>query len=276
MSRTAAPATRTLTVFATPYAYTPDGAPLFLAAGPDAQPPTLPPPVSVPGSAYAPEVKRLRESPSHALPAAYAPLSAPSHLATSWATSSPPRTPASLISHASPRRAPPRRPRLVWTPDLHACFEAAVAELGVESAAPKQIMARMGVPSLTRENVASHLQKYRAGLRRAAATSAPGVHSGMHSAGSSVSTPLGLFSSVAAAAPRVSPVHMGAVPATTSIGQSHLPLPQPLIAAVGEKRDRCESTLSAIPELPVPVPHVQAAPLPPIRLAPLRGAGPAC
>ena len=38
-------------------------------------------------------------------------------------------------------------------------------ETGVDSAAPKQIMKAMRVEGLTRENVASHLQKYRAYLK---------------------------------------------------------------------------------------------------------------
>jgi len=48
---------------------------------------------------------------------------------------------------------------------LHRCFVKAVNESGVDTAAPKQIMKRMQVEGLTRENVASHLQKYRAYLK---------------------------------------------------------------------------------------------------------------
>ncbi|XRA98743.1 transcription factor MYBC1 [Pycnococcus provasolii] len=58
-----------------------------------------------------------------------------------------------------------KRARLVWTPQLHRCFVKAVNESGVDTAAPKQIMKRMQVEGLTRENVASHLQKYRAYLK---------------------------------------------------------------------------------------------------------------
>ncbi|GMI79610.1 hypothetical protein like AT3G10760 [Hibiscus trionum] len=64
---------------------------------------------------------------------------------------------------------PPRtlkRPRLVWTPQLHKRFVDAVAHLGINNAVPKTIMQLMSVDGLTRENVASHLQKYRLYLKR--------------------------------------------------------------------------------------------------------------
>ena len=60
-----------------------------------------------------------------------------------------------------------RRERLVWTPELHAAFIRAVEKLGVKTAVPKAIMKVMNVDGLTRENVASHLQKYRLQLKRA-------------------------------------------------------------------------------------------------------------
>ncbi|KAG1365490.1 transcription factor MYBC1 [Cocos nucifera] len=59
-----------------------------------------------------------------------------------------------------------KRPRLVWTPQLHKRFVDAVAHLGIKNAVPKTIMQLMGVDGLTRENVASHLQKYRLYLKR--------------------------------------------------------------------------------------------------------------
>lgn len=54
----------------------------------------------------------------------------------------------------------------MWTPQLHKRFEEAVIKLGVEKAVPKTIMQIMNVDGLTRENVASHLQKYRLQLKR--------------------------------------------------------------------------------------------------------------
>lgn len=59
-----------------------------------------------------------------------------------------------------------KRPRLVWTPQLHKRFVDAVAHLGIKNAVPKTIMQLMSVDGLTRENVASHLQKYRLYLKR--------------------------------------------------------------------------------------------------------------
>ncbi|PIA54685.1 hypothetical protein AQUCO_00900923v1 [Aquilegia coerulea] len=59
-----------------------------------------------------------------------------------------------------------KRPRLVWTPQLHKRFVEVVAHLGIDNAVPKTIMQLMNVEGLTRENVASHLQKYRLYLKR--------------------------------------------------------------------------------------------------------------
>ncbi|CAH2053515.1 unnamed protein product [Thlaspi arvense] len=59
-----------------------------------------------------------------------------------------------------------KKPRVVWSVELHQQFVAAVNQLGVEKAVPKKILELMNVPGLTRENVASHLQKYRIYLRR--------------------------------------------------------------------------------------------------------------
>ncbi|KAF8397445.1 hypothetical protein HHK36_016362 [Tetracentron sinense] len=59
-----------------------------------------------------------------------------------------------------------KRPRLVWTPQLHKRFVDVVAHLGIKNVVPKTIMQLMNVDGLTRENVASHLQKYRLYLKR--------------------------------------------------------------------------------------------------------------
>ncbi|CAN8259065.1 unnamed protein product [Cochlearia groenlandica] len=59
-----------------------------------------------------------------------------------------------------------KKPRVVWSVELHQQFVGAVNQLGVEKAVPKKILELMNVPGLTRENVASHLQKYRIYLRR--------------------------------------------------------------------------------------------------------------
>ncbi|KAL8460070.1 hypothetical protein ACS0TY_031835 [Phlomoides rotata] len=67
-----------------------------------------------------------------------------------------------------------KRPRLVWTPQLHKRFVDAVAHLGIKNAVPKTIMQLMSVDGLTRENVASHLQKYRLYLKRMQSISSGG------------------------------------------------------------------------------------------------------
>ncbi|GAB2234033.1 hypothetical protein Droror1_Dr00003269 [Drosera rotundifolia] len=56
--------------------------------------------------------------------------------------------------------------RLVWTPQLHKRFVDVVGHVGIKNAVPKTIMQMMNVEGLTRENVASHLQKYRLYLKR--------------------------------------------------------------------------------------------------------------
>ncbi|CAN8070611.1 unnamed protein product [Agarophyton chilense] len=60
-----------------------------------------------------------------------------------------------------------KRSRLHWTQELHASFLAAVEKLGIGKAVPTSIIREMGVEGLTRENVASHLQKHRTSLKKA-------------------------------------------------------------------------------------------------------------
>ncbi|XP_010665924.2 two-component response regulator ORR24 isoform X2 [Beta vulgaris subsp. vulgaris] len=59
-----------------------------------------------------------------------------------------------------------KKPRVVWSVELHRKFVAAVNQLGLDKAVPKKILELMNVDKLTRENVASHLQKYRLYLKR--------------------------------------------------------------------------------------------------------------
>lgn len=59
-----------------------------------------------------------------------------------------------------------KKPRVVWSVELHQQFVSSVNQLGIDKAVPKRILEMMNVHGLTRENVASHLQKYRLYLRR--------------------------------------------------------------------------------------------------------------
>jgi len=59
-----------------------------------------------------------------------------------------------------------KKPRVVWSVELHQQFVNAVNTLGIDKAVPKRILELMNVQGLTRENVASHLQKYRLYLKR--------------------------------------------------------------------------------------------------------------
>jgi two-component response regulator (ARR-B family) len=61
--------------------------------------------------------------------------------------------------------------RVVWSVELHQQFVHAVNLIGLDKAVPKRILDLMGVDGLTRENVASHLQKYRLYLKRLQARS---------------------------------------------------------------------------------------------------------
>ncbi|CAL4925302.1 unnamed protein product [Urochloa decumbens] len=63
-----------------------------------------------------------------------------------------------------------KKSRLSWTMQLHRQFIAAVNSLGVDKAVPKKILELMKVKHLTREQVASHLQKYRLHLRNSTQT----------------------------------------------------------------------------------------------------------
>ena len=59
-----------------------------------------------------------------------------------------------------------KKARVVWSVEMHQQFVYAVNALGIDKAVPKRILDLMNVEGLTRENVASHLQKYRLYLKR--------------------------------------------------------------------------------------------------------------
>ncbi|CAH8266450.1 unnamed protein product [Arabidopsis lyrata] len=59
-----------------------------------------------------------------------------------------------------------KKSRVVWSIELHQQFVNAVNKLEIDKAVPKRILELMNVPGLSRENVASHLQKFRMYLKR--------------------------------------------------------------------------------------------------------------
>ncbi|KAL2527225.1 two-component response regulator ARR10-like [Abeliophyllum distichum] len=61
-----------------------------------------------------------------------------------------------------------KKGKVIWTNSLHNRFLEAIRSIGLDRAVPKKILEVMNVPGLTRENVASHLQKYRIFLKRVA------------------------------------------------------------------------------------------------------------
>ncbi|KMZ63819.1 Two-component response regulator ARR14 [Zostera marina] len=58
------------------------------------------------------------------------------------------------------------KPVVVWDSYLHDKFIEAIQIIGPHRAVPKNILEKMNVPGLTRENVASHLQKFRLYLKK--------------------------------------------------------------------------------------------------------------
>ncbi|XP_019438796.1 PREDICTED: two-component response regulator ORR24-like [Lupinus angustifolius] len=63
-----------------------------------------------------------------------------------------------------------KKPRLTWSEELHRKFVNVVNLLGIENAVPRKILAFMNDERLTKENVASHLQKYKISLKRISST----------------------------------------------------------------------------------------------------------
>ncbi|KAE8774227.1 Two-component response regulator ARR12 [Hordeum vulgare] len=59
-----------------------------------------------------------------------------------------------------------KKPRVAWTTELHNKFLEAINQIGLEEASPNKILELMNVDYLTRNNIASHLQKHRLYLNR--------------------------------------------------------------------------------------------------------------
>ncbi|XP_038876438.1 two-component response regulator ARR10-like [Benincasa hispida] len=58
------------------------------------------------------------------------------------------------------------RPKLIWTQQLHNTFLHTIQALGLDKAHPKEILQHMNVPGLRKQNISSHLQKFRLSLKR--------------------------------------------------------------------------------------------------------------
>eukprot|EP00899_Mesostigma_viride_P010291 jgi/Mesvir1/19263/Mv10343-RA.2 len=54
-----------------------------------------------------------------------------------------------------------KKSRVIWTAELHACFLDAIKRVGIDQVVPKTILQAMGVSGVSRESIASHLQKFR-------------------------------------------------------------------------------------------------------------------
>ncbi|XP_074284229.1 two-component response regulator ARR14-like [Silene latifolia] len=59
-----------------------------------------------------------------------------------------------------------KKQKLIWTTSLHNLFLEAIKTIGIERAVPKKILEYMNIPGLKRQNIASHLQKYRIFMKR--------------------------------------------------------------------------------------------------------------
>ncbi|KAG9394458.1 transcription factor [Carpediemonas membranifera] len=74
-----------------------------------------------------------------------------------------PNTPLAMSPIAKPKG---RKQRVTWTEELHKKFEDIVMDVGIRSAQPRYILTLMDTDGLSRENVASHLQKFRHKIMR--------------------------------------------------------------------------------------------------------------
>ncbi|XP_047151122.1 two-component response regulator ARR14-like [Vigna umbellata] len=68
-----------------------------------------------------------------------------------------------------------KKSRMIWTSEVHGKFVKAVNQIGLANAVPKKLVELMNVPGLTRNHVASHLQKYRNTLKRKPQQSATAI-----------------------------------------------------------------------------------------------------
>ncbi|KAG9392901.1 Myb-like DNA-binding domain [Carpediemonas membranifera] len=77
------------------------------------------------------------------------------------------RTQEAQYKPSARNRGKPGRRRLIWTPELHERFVDSLGQLGIRSAVPKSILQLLNVEGITRESIASRLQKTRQYVRSA-------------------------------------------------------------------------------------------------------------
>ncbi|KAL5761206.1 hypothetical protein ACOSP7_019739 [Xanthoceras sorbifolium] len=70
------------------------------------------------------------------------------------------------MNKSSDQQQQKKNRRILWTPELHKEFTAALSTLGDKKARPKLILQKMNLPNLTQRQVASHLQKYKAQVEK--------------------------------------------------------------------------------------------------------------
>ncbi|GMI73464.1 hypothetical protein HRI_001015700 [Hibiscus trionum] len=86
-----------------------------------------------------------------------------------------------------------RKSRLVWSKELHHKFAAAINALGDDKARPMQILKMMNEPNLTHRQVASHLQKHKAQMKRMSGASPRNSASNIMNASTSLFPKRGFF-----------------------------------------------------------------------------------
>ncbi|CAA0838131.1 Transcription factor LUX [Striga hermonthica] len=121
-----------------------------------------------------------------------------------------------------------KRQRLVWTPQLHKRFVEVVAHLGLNKAVPKTIMQLMNVEGLTRENVASHLQKYRLYVKRMQGLSTEGPSPSDHLFASTPVPPQSFNESSCGGPSHSNGIVNGTHSVSNHVGMPMIPMPYPL------------------------------------------------
>ncbi|CAI5467417.1 unnamed protein product [Closterium sp. Yama58-4] len=113
-----------------------------------------------------------------------------------------------------------KKARIIWSVELHQQFVKAVHHLGVDKAVPKKILEMMGVPGLTRENVASHLQ-VRLLASALLCSPMPLPHAAFHA------VPYRAMPCQSHTIPTPSPCHPHAIPMPSPCHPHALPMPSP-------------------------------------------------